>query len=202
MGSIFSKFKSKFSNNKNNIKDTSDYAFSFEEISDLEKQNKEKIKILKKEVTKQKKNVDLVEKIEDNDISIIEKDSLIDEVVVTTDLDKIDKVDDSYINLSLERRNLIMSVWKNIDLLKLNKYIDKGKDILAHNYSITYGDDALAYIYKIRDEYDVLIEYMIGFNNEKKGIKNKVIFSNKLEEDWRYLSSYIKILEKIRGVKK
>ena len=84
----------------------------------------------------------------------------------------------------------------------IDKYINKGKDILAHNYTITYGDDALKYIYMVRDEYNILIEYLIGFNNEKKGIYNKIIFSDRLDNEWRYLANYIKILEKIRSVKK
>ena len=73
-----------------------------------------------------------------------------------------------------------------------------GKDILEHNYVITYADDALSYIYKIRDEYDILIEYLIGFNNEKRGVMNKNIFSSRLDDEWKFLNSYIKVLEKIK----
>ena len=89
-----------------------------------------------------------------------------------------------------------------LDLKELDKYIARGRDILNHNYSITYGDDALRYIYVIRDKYSALIEYLIGFNNEKRGIYNKSIFSNRLDDEWRYLKNYVSVLEMIKNLKK
>lgn len=225
---FFGKLKNKFStSNQNNYPQNSDYAFSFEELNTLEKQNKEKIKELKKEVieSSRKKNTNIIKKETFDPLEIKEvasKNQDIDEINNKKDLDKVDNESlddnndkdtvieietvvenkDSFINLSEERKKIIMTKWSSIDIVKLDKYINNGKDILAHNYTITYGDDALKYIYMVRDEYNILIEYLIGFNNEKKGIYNKIIFSDRLDNEWRYLANYIKILEKIRSVKK
>ena len=92
-----------------------------------------------------------------------------------------------------------MKRWNSIDIVRLTHDIYEGKDILDHNYTITYADNALEYIYRIRGEYDILIEYLIGFNNEKKGVLNKNIFSDRLDNEWRYLKNYIKVLEKIKN---
>ncbi len=108
----------------------------------------------------------------------------------------------SFLSLSLEHQNLIMEKWNKIDLNEIDKDILYGKDLLNHNYTITYADDAARFIHKIRKEYEVVICYLIGFNNEKKGIMNQTIFSDKVDNEWHYLSSYIKMLEKIRGTKK
>lgn len=193
---VCNKVKNKF-NKKKDYPHINDYSFSGEELRSLSKQNMEEIDKLrhgyKKEDTISVK--DDIENKDDNDkkeeIDIINSDKEID----------VDSNSESlgYINLSNERRENIMKRWNSIDYLSLTNDIEKGKDILEHNYVITYPDDALAYIYKIRDEYDILIEYLIGFNNEKKGIFEKNIFSSKLEDEWKYLNSYIKVLEKIKG---
>lgn len=191
-----------------------------DEVNDLAKQNKDKIKELKKKDVKIEKmvfdkkseikikeveNVSLEDKFS-NDRVVLDGDNKnsVDNCLVDKDvsLDEVKRRDNSYINLGLERKRIISECWQKIDILKLDEYILRGKDILARNYTVTYGDEALSFIYEIRDEYSILIEYFIGFNNEKKGIFNKCLFSEKLEDEWRFLASYIKLLEKIRGVKK
>ena len=91
-----------------------------------------------------------------------------------------------------------MDKWKEININKIDKDIIDGKNLLKSNYTITYADEAAKFIHYIRKEYEVVICYLIGFNNEKQGIKNKTIFSSKMDNEWKYLSNYIKILEKIR----
>ena len=164
--------------------------FSSSELDDLSKQNKENIEKLRTNFIDNKKK---------KDVTIV-KDDVVEEIVEeeVKEEEIVDNNYNSYINLSSDRKDIIMKRWNSIDFVRLDKDIDKGKDILAHNYTITYGDDALAYIYRIRDEYDILIEYLIRFNNEKKGIINKTVFSDKIDNEWRYLNNYIKVLEKIR----
>ena len=189
---FFSKIKDKLksSNTKDIYPQACEYSFSTEELKDLTKQNKEKIKKLKTNTfeKKEEENVRVLEEIKEEEIIKISEPEETKELP-----------NNSYINLSNEKKDIIMKRWNSIDHVRLDKDIEKGKDILAHNYTITYGDDALTYIYRIRDEYDILIEYLIGFNNEKKGILNKTIFSDKLDNEWRYLNNYIKVLEKIRN---
>ena len=224
-GNVVSKFFSTLKNKLNtNNKDNSqglDCAFSFEELNDLTKQNNEKIKELKKNsLYKEDKkeiisNKDKVVQVLENNLILDKEENAIlnSKEEQTEELEQVEeevvhsKIDEnknlnSYINLTEERQNVISDSWQKIDVIKLDENILKGKDILAHNYTITYADDALRYIYMIRGEYDVLIEYFIGFNNEKKGIFNQTIFSDKLENEWKYLANYIKLLEKIRGVKR
>ena len=195
-GSFIKKIKKVF-NKKKDYPHIDDYTFSGEELDLLSEQNKEEIKKLRKGYKKVTKVVvppekeEVVENIKVEDNTIDNKDIEIE----VTDKEEVS----GYINLSSERRENIMKRWNSIDVVSLEKDIDEGKDILDHNYIITYTDDALSYIYKIRSEYDILIEYLIGFNNEKKGIYEKNIFSSKLEDEWKFLNSYIKILEKIRG---
>ena len=195
-GSFIKKIKKVF-NKKKDYPHIDDYTFSGEELDLLSEQNKEEIKKLRKGYKKVTKVVvppekeEVVENIKVEDNTIDNKDIEIE----VTDKEEVS----GYINLSSERRENIMKRWNSIDVVSLEKDIDEGKDILDHNYIITYADDALPYIYKIRSEYDILIEYLIGFNNEKKGIYEKNIFSSKLEDEWKFLNSYIKILEKIRG---
>ncbi len=195
-GSFIKKIKKVF-NKKKDYPHIDDYTFSGEELDLLSEQNKEEIKKLRKGYKKVTKVVvppekeEVVENIKVEDNTIDNKDIEIE----VTDKEEVS----GYINLSSERRENIMKRWNSIDVVSLEKDIDEGKDILDHNYIITYADDALSYIYKIRSEYDILIEYLIGFNNEKKGIYEKNIFSSKLEDEWKFLNSYIKILEKIRG---
>ena len=109
---------------------------------------------------------------------------------------------DSYINLSKENQELIMNSWNSINNTDIDKDIIEGKDILSHNYNITYGDNAARFVHNIRKKYEIVICYLIGFNNEKNGIKNKIIFSDKIDNEWKYLENYIKLLEKIRNFKK
>ena len=195
-GSFIKKIKKVF-NKKKDYPHIDDYTFSGEELDLLSEQNKEEIKKLRKGYKKVTKVVvppekeEVVENIKVEDNTIDNKDIEIE----VTDKEEVS----GYINLSSERRENIMKRWNSIDVVSLEKDIDEGKDILDHNYIITYADDSLSYIYKIRSEYDILIEYLIGFNNEKKGIYEKNIFSSKLEDEWKFLNSYIKILEKIRG---
>ena len=208
IGNFIGKIKNKF-NNKVDYPHLNEYSFSGEEVDSLTKQNMEEIDKLrhgyvrkdtsdneKKILVEEEKDIDDKKDIEDkknkdNYVNIIDSDK---DIEINNDYE-----DYGYINLSNERRENIMKRWNSIDVISLSKDIEKGKDVLEHNYIITYADDALAYIYKIRDEYDILIEYLIGFNNEKKGIYNKNIFSSKLNDEWKYLNSYIKILEKIKS---
>lgn len=115
---------------------------------------------------------------------------------------KEEKQEESYINLSEKTQNIIMQSWNNIDLQQIDKDIIEGKDLLNHNYNITYGDKAAKFVHDIRKRYEVVICYLIGFNNEKKGIPNKIIFADKVDNEWKYLNKYIKLLEKIRNNRK
>lgn len=200
INNIFGRVKNKFSNNKNNYSHLDDYSFSGEELDDLTKQNMEEIDKLRSGYKNKDNNID---NNKDNTYVSVNDVKDIDEDIVSDNEDELYVYDNGndtgYINLSSERRENIMKRWNSIDLVSLSKDIDRGKDILEHNYIITYPDMALSYIYAIRDEYDILIEYLIGFNNEKKGIMDKNIFSSKLDDEWRYLNSYIKILEKIKS---
>ena len=94
-----------------------------------------------------------------------------------------------------------MKKWSKIDFNEVDKDIISGKEILNHNYTITFADDATKYISTIRKKYEVVLCYLIGFNNEKKGIYEKTFFSDKIENEWKYLNYYIKLLEKIRNFK-
>lgn len=215
---FFSTIKNKINNKNSDNSESLDCAFSLEEINDLAKQNKDKIKELKKnpliietskEIKPKKETIELKEPTESIEI-IPEKEELITEEKTITQKKEITDIKEnlpkestnSYINLTEENQTSISESWKKINITKLDEHILKGKDILAHNYTITYGDDALEFVYVIRNEYDILIEYFIGFNNEKKGIPNKTIFSDKIDNEWKHLASYIKILEKIRNAKK
>lgn len=108
----------------------------------------------------------------------------------------------SFIHLSEEYQKIVMNKWKEIEPKQIDKDIIDGKDLLNHNYTITYADDAARFIHDIRKRYEVVICYLIGFNNEKKGTFEKTIFSSKMEDEWKYLSNYIKVLEKIRSFRK
>lgn len=208
IGNFIGKIKNKF-NNKVDYPHLNEYSFSGEEVDSLTKQNMEEIDKLRhgyarKDTSDNEKEILVEEEKDIDDKKDIEDKKDKDNYVNVIDSDKDieinnDYEDYGYINLSNERRENIMKRWNSIDVISLSKDIEKGKNILEHNYIITYADDALAYIYKIRDEYDILIEYLIGFNNEKRGIYNKNIFSSKLNDEWKYLNSYIKILEKIKS---
>lgn len=208
---ILKKVKTKFSANaKNNNTQNLEYSFSLEELDNLERQNSEKIKNLKEKKKPYKKILSHAEEEEILSREMLEDDFLMslcnaDKLYsknVEDEAKDVGKVCNSYVNPTEDQQNMVMDRWKNIDITRLDEDILKGKDILNHNYSITYGDDSLAYIYRIRDEYDILIEYLIGFNNEKRGIMDKTIFSDRLDNEWRYLNNYIKVLEEIRKNKK
>lgn len=108
----------------------------------------------------------------------------------------------SFIHLNSEHQHLVMEKWNEIDPLQIEKDITEGKNLLNRNYTITYADDASRYIHHIRKNYEIVICYLIGFNNEKKGIYDKTTFSSKMDEEWKYLNNYIKVLEKIKSFKK
>lgn len=108
----------------------------------------------------------------------------------------------SFVNLNSEYQEIVMSKWEELDSNQVDKDIMKGKDLLNHNYTITYADEAARFIHEIRKRYEVVICYLIGFNNEKKGVYDKTIFSSKVDDEWKYLGNYIKVLEKIRSFKK
>ncbi len=118
------------------------------------------------------------------------------------DVTKIEKKSEGkYINLTDELQQQINEAIEKVDIIILDNYIIKGKDLINHNYTITYGEESLRFIYQVRHEFEVLIEYLIGFNNEKKGIYNKTTISDKLDDEWHYLKNYIKILEQIKSIK-
>ena len=251
MSSMFNNLISKIKLKKtlNNVDNINDYAFSMEEIDNLEKTNNKKIKDLKKniigikdkdEVIITKKGNELIdlEEIENNEKDTNEKDdkqmwiddeslSEIEEAQINEYLEEINKdennddevskkgieykkeennkdseAEESFVNLSKEHQDLIMQNWNDIDLNGIDKDIINGKDILNHNYNITYGDNAARFVHDVRKKYEIVICYLIGFNNEKKGIKNKTIFSDKVDNEWKYLENYIKLLEKIRNFRK
>ena len=217
----------------------SEYAFSVEEIEDINKQNKQKIQELKQDIFSKKKEKTTTDKKNDNEVlSQIEtkKDEIkaIDPVkleepiqeqskqstteVIQEEIKEDIKEDvkeevgeeqqlveekggpqNSFINLSREHQQLVMDKWNEIQSNKIDKDIIDGKDLLNHNYTITYADEAAKFIHNIRKDYEIVVCYLIGFNNEKQGIYDKTIFSDKIDNEWKYLSNYIKILEKIRN---
>ena len=139
-------------------------------------------------------NIPIKENIEDAVIEEKSKEEL--------KIKKEENLENSYINLSEKNQEIIMKSWNNIDLQQIDKDIIGGKDLINHNYNITYGDNAAKFVHDIRKRYEVVICYLIGFNNEKKGIMNKTIFADKVDDEWKYLNKYIKLLEKIRSFRK
>jgi len=213
------KVKDKFTKNKSTYHDFSEYAFSTEELENINKQNKQKIQELKQDIFSNKKdsndkvNTDeVLSKIEANIEALnevtdaIEEDEFVEEIPQEKELLNEEILEEkeeiqpknSFINLSFEHQKLVMDKWQEIKSNKIDKDIIDGKDLLNHNYTITYADDAARFIHYIRKEYEIVICYLIGFNNEKQGIYDKTIFSDKVDNEWKYLSSYIKMLEKIR----
>lgn len=224
LNKFINKFKDKFTKSKQTYPNNYEYAFSTEEIENINKQNKQKIQELKQDIFTKKKDIqkpnteEVLSKIEtnqeevkitkeenqDSDTNELEekiesKESLEEETIKKEDL-PLPK--NSFINLNDDHQKLIMDKWNEIKPNKIDKDIIDGKDLLNHNYTITYADDAAKFIHHIRKEYEIVICYLIGFNNEKQGIYDKTIFSNKIDEEWKHLNSYIKILEKIRNFKK
>lgn len=138
----------------------------------------------------------------------IEKDNVVefsvdevDKEIEQTSINNEIKPKFSYVKLSKENQEIITKSMQNVDLTKLEKVIEKGEDLINHNYTISYCDDAYKFINEIREEYDVVIKYLIGFNNEKNGIFDKTKFGENDIDEWRYLSNYIKLLEKIKKLK-
>ena len=226
---VISKVKNKMYKN-NSYPHDSEYAFSTEEIVKLSNENREKMLALKNNPIKKRKEKEDVERdvdelILDNlDDNKEKKRDILDDipdnkVTYTTIVKKLngefkeeDKKDvkveekskevleSKYINLTDELQEEINKAVEKVDMIILDHYIMKGKDLVEHNYTITYGEDALRFIYQVRNEFEVLIEYLIGFNNEKKGVYNKTTISNSLDDEWHYLKNYIKILEQIKGI--
>lgn len=205
------KVKDKFTKNKQVSPDISEYAFSTEELESINKQNKQKIQELKQEILPQNKipkektpSVLSIKEIPSKE----ETEPLKNTKEITANKEPIkeeitnDKATPSFINLNKEQQQLVMDKWNEININKIDKDIIEGKDLLNHNYTITYADEAAKFIHYIRKEYEIVICYLIGFNNEKQGIINKTIFSSKIDDEWKYLNNYIKILEKIRNFKK
>ncbi len=214
---------------KNSYPHDSEYAFSDEEITKLSKENKEKMLALKNNTLKRKieklpkdKEVDeLILDNLDNNTSKKKKDILDpdydkDRVTYTKIVKKlngelkdnppekeeiIEKSNPKYLHLTDELQSEINKAIEKVDMIILDNYIIKGKDLVNHNYTITYGEESLRFVYQVRHEFEVLIEYLIGFNNEKKGIYDKTTFSDKLDDEWQYIKNYVKILEQIKDIK-
>ena len=221
-------FKDKFTKSKIDDSKLSEYAFSDEELEDINKQNKQKIQELKEsfnlnnskklstsEVLSKLSNIpsNNIEEKEVTNIETIKKEEtplkpseetkeevleeIKDEIIKCVQEEPI-KPKNSFINLDKEYQTLVMNKWKEISQSTIDKDIMDGKDLLNHNYAVTYSSDAIKFIQHIRREYEVVICYLIGFNNEKQGIFDKTIFSDSINNEWKYLSNYVKLLEKIR----
>lgn len=209
--------------NKNN-KDTENlYSFNSEDIEKYNKIGKEKINKLNDNKIKIEPIIDLqitspiniidIKEAEQEENNIVKeenqhsKNDKIQEDFIDEGINRIIPTDNekpkiSYINLSKEKQKEIMNNWKNTNINELDEYIKKGQDLLNHNYTINYCDDAYEFIKEIRDKYNIIIKYLIGFNNEKHGEYDKNIFGQNIEDEWHYLNNYIKLLEKIRNLKK
>lgn len=206
---FINKVKDKFIKTNKTYPEVSEYAFSSEEIENINKQNKQKIQELKQNTIINKKEnkpntEEILSKIENHNLEETKdiQEETITKEEITTEEETKEPQKNSFITLNEETQQLIMNKWNEIKLNKIDKDIIDGKDLLNHNYTYSYADDASKFIHYIRKEYEIIICYLIGFNNEKQGIFNKTIFSNKIDDEWKHLNSYIKILEKIRNFKK
>lgn len=221
---FITKIKDKLSKNKAAYPSVDEYAFSTEEIKTISVQNRQKIQELKQDVFAKKKEEEKV--VSEETVSSVlesvieEREELLGDIQKEVIEEKVSDGDDtiedkeeqalieeefpknSFVNLNEEYQKIVMNKWKEIELNQIDKDIIDGKDLLNHNYTITYADDAAKFIHGIRKKYEVVICYLIGFNNEKKGIYEKTIFSSKMDDEWKYLANYIKVLEKIRGFRK
>ena len=189
-----------------------EYVFNSSDLDELKKNNNEKIKELKKDIKEQEKKKQVLME-EELDESILSDTTSQSEITNQDDVNNEETSSDSndtstheqektsFIHLEEEYQELIMKKWSKIDFNEVDKDIISGKEILNHNYTITFADDATKYISTIRKKYEVVLCYLIGFNNEKKGIYEKTFFSDKIEDEWKYLNYYIKLLEKIRNFK-
>lgn len=202
---------------KGNSVDLNLYSFNMQEIEELNKKEKERLKDLKKKnienVLEKKKNIlESINKLSDNisqvenvepnnsdDINNLDITDTIDESIEQIKVkEKIEPI--SYINLTDKQQKLISDSFDDINLNDIDNYINSIDDLLSHNYSISYCDDCFKLINDIRHKYKIIIDYLIGFNNEKNGIFNKVTFGDNENEEWRYLSEYLKLLKKIRKI--
>ena len=226
---VINKVKNKMHKNTR-YPSVSEYAFSDEEITKLSNENKEKMLALKNNSIKRRKEKEEPEKEVDelildnldNNIPVKKKKDILDndddedKVTYTKIVKKLNgeledntpkeelipkKEQPKYLELTDELQEEINKAIDKVDMIILDNYIIKAKDLINHNYTITYGEESLRFIYQVRDEFEVLIEYLIGFNNEKKGIYNKTTFSNSLDDEWHYLKNYLKILEQIKNIK-
>ena len=151
---------------------------------------------LEEESSSKEKNLEEGKEVSENQI-LKEKEKLEEEV------EEISKQPmNSFVSLNSDNQKIVMENWNAIDIREIDEDIMNGKEILNHNYVITYADEAEKFIHDIRKKYEIVICYLIGFNNEKKGIFDKTIFSSKMDDEWKFLRQYIKILEKIRNFKK
>lgn len=226
---FITKVKDKLSKNKTTYPSVNEYAFSTEEIKHISEQNKQKIQELKQDVFSNKKKEEEIisidgKTIDDSEIiydDITSEESFLDEQeevkgnaqldqendLETSQVEESQSIDviepkNSFVNLSEEYQKIVMNKWNAIEGKQIDKDIIDGKDLLNHNYTVTYADEAAKFIHDIRKRYEVVICYLIGFNNEKKGIYEKTIFSSTVDDEWKYLNQYIKILEKIRNFRK
>ena len=157
--------------------------------------------ISEEDIVEDEKSYDVDDELSASEVNVIEE--ILEESLEIDENEILEgKEGVSFVNLSKENQDFIMKSWNDIDNNEIDKDIINGKDILNHNYNITYGDNALKYVHDIRKKYETVICYLIGFNNEKNGIENKTIFSDRLDDEWKYLGNYIKLLEKIRNFKK
>lgn len=222
--------KSKFTKNSKGYPSVTEYAFSSEEIEKISKQNKQKILELKQDSSSSKnkktpsvlKTLDKMGEVEDtvydstlleSDMNSLEKEvnqdfvesneKVMEEETLEDIVEEIAKKPvNSFVEINSDNQRIVMENWNAIDIREIDKDIMDGKEILNHNYVITYADEAEKFIHDIRKKYEIVVCYLIGFNNEKKGIFDKTIFSSKMDDEWKFLGQYIKILEKIRNFKK
>ena len=194
---IIKNIKHKFKKEKKEDPEMNEYAFNTRELDELQKENKAKIKELKKEISENKQKEKVLDENELNN-SILNQSQ---EEVEFKEEPQEEIPNNSYINLEKEYQDLIMNKWKAIDINDIDLDIIAGKDLLNHNYTITYADEASRFIQKMRIKYEVVLCYLIGFNNEKKGIYHQTTFTKQPEGEWKYLNYYIKLLEKIRNFK-
>lgn len=205
---------------KGNSVDLNLYSFNMQEIEELNKKEKERLKDLKKKnienVLSKKKNIlesinklsDNISQVENNESDNSDNSDNLNNLDITDTIDesieqikvkeKIEPI--SYINLTDKQQKLISDSFDDINLNDIDNYINSIDDLLSHNYSISYCDDCFKLINDIRHKYKIIIDYLIGFNNEKNGIFNKVTFGDNENEEWRYLSEYLKLLKKIRKI--
>ena len=196
------KVKDKLKNNQIEEDEANEYIFNTKDLDELNKDNIEKIKELKKDILKPNKKEEILENVSLNETILNKENSeTIEEVEIDEDKEEPKEKKNSFINLEKEHQELIMNKWKNIDITEIEKDILEAKDLLHHNYTITYADDAARFVHNIRKKYEVVLCYLIGFNNEKKGIPEKTFFSDHIDNEWKYLNYYIKILEKIKNFK-